>query len=66
MSGLDLGGACSPGPALDGSRRSNLEPELCGQEGALAVSGGRPSVAEALQHMPVLFVCSLSPSPQRD
>ena len=33
LSGLDLGGACSPGPASDGSRWSNLEPELCGQGG---------------------------------
>ena len=31
LSGLDLGGACSPGLASDGSRRSNLEPEQCGQ-----------------------------------
>ena len=27
LSGLDLGGASSPGPATDGSRLSNLEPE---------------------------------------
>ena len=33
LSDLDLGGACHPGPALDGSRRSNLEPEQCGQGG---------------------------------
>ena len=33
LSSLDLGGACSPGPASDGSRWSNLEPELCGQGG---------------------------------
>ena len=33
LSGLDLAGACSPGLALDGSRQSNLEPELCGQGG---------------------------------
>ena len=33
LSGLDLGGACSPGPASDGSRRNNLEPEQCGQGG---------------------------------
>ena len=30
---LDLGGACSPGPASDGSGWSNLEPEQCGQGG---------------------------------
>ena len=29
LSGLNLGGAYSPGPASDGSRRSKLEPELC-------------------------------------
>ena len=33
LSGLDLGGACSPGLALDGFRWSNLEPERCGQGG---------------------------------
>ena len=33
MSGLDLGTAGSPGPATDGSRQSNLEPEQCGQGG---------------------------------
>ena len=33
LSGLDLGGACSPGPASDSSRWSNLEPEQCGQGG---------------------------------
>ena len=33
LSGLDLEGACSPGLASDGSWQSNLEPELCEQEG---------------------------------
>ena len=33
LSGLDLGDACSPGPASDGSQWSNPEPEQCGQEG---------------------------------
>ena len=33
LSGLDLGGACSPGPASDGSWQSSLEPEQCGQGG---------------------------------
>jgi len=33
LSGLDLGGACSPGLGLNGSRRSNLEPEHCRQGG---------------------------------
>ena len=31
LSGLDLRGACSPGPALDCSRQNNLKPEQCGQ-----------------------------------
>ena len=46
---LGPGSAGSPGPATDGSRQSNLEPEQCGQGGSTAVSGGRPSVAEALR-----------------
>ena len=33
LSSLDLGGASSPGPAMDGSWQSNLEPEQCGQGG---------------------------------
>ena len=33
LSGLDLGGACSPGLASDSSWKSNLEPEQCGQGG---------------------------------
>ena len=33
LSGLDLGGAGSPGPATDGSQQSNLEPEQNGQGG---------------------------------
>ena len=33
LSGLDLGGAGSPGPASDGSQQSNLEPEQCVQGG---------------------------------
>ena len=33
LSGLDLGGAGSPGLATDGSQRSNLEPDQSGQGG---------------------------------
>ena len=33
QSDLDLGGTGSPGLTSDGSRRSNLEPEQCGQGG---------------------------------
>ena len=39
LSGLDLGGACSPGLALDGSWQSNLEPEQCGPEISVAPGG---------------------------
>ena len=61
LSGLDLRGASSPGPALDGSQRSNLEPESVGREATRAVSGGRPSVAEALRaHASV--ICLQCPS----
>ena len=49
LSGLDLRGASSPGPAADGSWRSNLEPEQCGQGGYTHSEQGRPSVAEALR-----------------
>ena len=49
LSGLDLGGACSPGPASDGSRQSNLEPEQCGQGGYTHRERGQASVAEALR-----------------
>ena len=41
LSGFALGGACSPGPASDGSRRSNLEPEQCGQGGHKRHEGGQ-------------------------
>ena len=41
LSGLDLGGACSPGPASDGSQQSNLEPELCGQGGCTRPEWGQ-------------------------
>ena len=38
LSGLDLGGSCSPGLASNGSLRSNLEPELCGQGGCMHIA----------------------------
>ena len=61
LGGSDLGGASSPGPAADGSWRSNLEPEQCGQEGYMHREGDRPSVAEALQaHASV--ICLQHPS----
>ena len=61
LSGLDLRGASSPGPAADGSWRSNLEPEQCGKEGYMCHERGRPSVAEALRvHASV--ICLQRPS----
>ena len=41
LSGLDLGDACSPGPASDSSQQSNLEPEQCGQEGHMPREQGQ-------------------------
>ena len=41
LNSLDLGGASSPGPATDGSRRCNLEPEQCGQEGYMRHERGQ-------------------------
>ena len=41
LSGLDLGGTGSPGPASDCSRRSNLEPEKCGQGGYMCHEWGQ-------------------------
>ena len=61
LSRLDLGGARSPGPASEGSQQSNLEPELC----VLWVRAG-PAWLRHCEHMPVLFVCSIPPSPQHD
>ena len=48
LSGLDLGGARSPGPALDGSQQSNLEPKQCRQGKHTRCEWGKPSVAETL------------------
>ena len=41
LSSLDLGGACSPGPASDDSQWSNLEPEQCGQRGHTCCEWGQ-------------------------
>ena len=41
LSGLDLGGACSPEPASVSSRWSNLEPELCGDGGCMRHEQGQ-------------------------
>ena len=61
LSGLDQGGACSPGPASDGSQRGNLDPELC-----VPWAGAGPVWLRHCEHTPVLFVCSVPPSTQRD
>ena len=52
LSGLDLGGASSPGPATDGFWQSSV-----GGEATCAMSRGRPSVAEALQaHASLIYL----------
>ena len=67
LSGLDLGSAGSPGPATDGSQRSNLEPEQRGQGGYTCHEwGADPVWLRHCEHTPVLFVCSIPPSPKCD
>ena len=63
LSGLDLGGACSPGPALVGSQRSNLEPEQCGQGGHTRHERGQAQCGwdTASTHQCYLFAASLPP-----
>ena len=61
LRGLHLGGACSPGPASDGSWWSNLEPELCAPW-----AGAGPAWLRHCEHTPVLFVCSIPSPPQHD
>ena len=61
LSGLDRGGACSPGPASDGSRQSNIEPEWYA-----SWAGAGPAGLRHCKHMPVLLICSIPPSPQHD
>ena len=41
LNSLDLGGANSPGLATDGSQRSNLESEKCGQGGYMRRERGQ-------------------------
>ena len=61
LSGLDQGGACSLGLASDGSWQSNVEPEQCAP-----CAGACPVGLRHGEHTPVLFVCSIPPSPQCD
>ena len=70
LRGLDLRSACNPGPALDSS--------LAEPPGAWAVQTGKahtpwaganpvwPRHCEHSPHKPVIFVCSVPPSPQHD
>ena len=62
-SGLDLVGACSPGPASDGSRQSNLEPEQCGQGGHTRCERGQAQCGwdTASTRQCYLFAASLPP-----
>ena len=64
---LDLGGACTPGPASDGSWWSNLEPEQCGQGGYLHREQGQAQCGwgTVSTRQCYLFPASLPP-PQRD
>ena len=59
LSGLDLGSTYNPGPASDSSRQRNLEPRQCRQGKHTRHEQGQTHC----EHMPVLFVCSVPPSP---
>ena len=63
LSSLDLGGASSPGPAADGSWRSNLEPEQCGQGGYMPREWGQTQCGwgTASTRQCYLFAASLLP-----
>ena len=63
LSSLDLGGACSPGPASDCSWQSNLEPELCGQAGCKSHEWGQAKCGldTGSTHQCYLFAASLPP-----
>ena len=63
LSGLELGGASSPGPASDGSQQSNLEPEQCGQGGYMRCERGQAQCGwgTASTCQCYLFAASLPP-----
>ena len=63
LSSLDLGGACSPGPASDGSQRSNIEPEQSGQGGHTGCERGQAHCGwdTASTRQCYLFAASLPP-----
>ena len=63
LSGLDVGGVCSSGPALDGSQRSNLEPGQCRQGGYMCHERGQAQCGwgTASTRQCYLFAASLPP-----
>ena len=65
---LDLGGACSPGLASDGSWWSNLEPEQCGQGGYTRREQGQAQCGRgtASTRQCYLFAASLPPHSTTD
>ena len=67
LSGLDLGVACSLGPASDSSWWSNIEPEQCGQGGYTHHVRGQAQCGwdTVITRQCYLFAASL-PSPQQD
>ena len=70
LSCLDLGSALNPGHTSDSSWQSNLEPELCRLGKHTSHEQGTnpvwPRHWEHSPQMPVIFVCSVPPSPQHD
>ena len=68
LRGLDLGGACSPGLASDGSRWSNLEPEQYGQGGYTHREQGQAQCGwgTASTRQCYLFAASLPPHSTTD
>ena len=66
LSVLGLGSARNSGPA---PCRAAWSLSSVDRESTHAMSGGKPSVAETLQrspHTPVIYVCSVPPSPQQN
>ena len=58
---LRLGRFMQPRAGLRWFQWSNVEPEQC-----VPRAGAGPAGLRHCMHMPVLFVCSISPSPQHD
>ena len=66
LSGLDLGSPYNPGPASDSSQQSNLETKQCRQKKHTRRERGQTQCGRDTASTPVLFVCSVPPSPQRN